>query len=197
MSVFCAVGYSATLARAHVHNLIQWGNFGFGGPKPSPSPSPPLDSLSVKSVPKDLHRKASKGDKVCAVFTDHLRTRDKGRLHWGKVLTVEGSECTSKWQTDKKPNFQSIADVLLIEAAAWAAFHSIPSCDGTSQVLLYPNSDHEATSPKKYVRSAAKVNTQPKVSQTGEALYVNEKPFEVPVGYTSNPRNDQQRCDDF
>jgi hypothetical protein len=80
-------------------------------------------------VPKDLHRKASKGDKVCAVFTHHLRTGDKGYLHWGKVLAVEGSECTIKWQTDKKPNSHSIADVFFTEAAAWAAFHSIPSSD--------------------------------------------------------------------
>ena len=33
-------------------------------PKPSPSPSSPLHGPSVKSVLKDLHRKASKGDKV-------------------------------------------------------------------------------------------------------------------------------------
>ena len=114
-------------------------------PKPSPSPS---HGPSAKSVPKDLHRKASKGDKVCAVFTHHLRTGDKGYLHWGKVLAVEGSECTIKWQTDKKPSSHSIADVFLTEAAAWAAFHSIPSCDSASEAPLYPDSDHEATGPK-------------------------------------------------
>ena len=90
------------------------------------APLPRIEiSPSVESVPKDLHRKASKGDRVCAVFTHHLRTGDKGYLHWGKVLAVEGSECTIKWQTDKKPSSYSIADVFLTEAAAWAAFHSI------------------------------------------------------------------------
>ena len=44
-------------------------------PKPSPSPSSPLHGPSVKSVPKDLHRKASKGDKVCAVTTCVQGTR--------------------------------------------------------------------------------------------------------------------------
>ena len=59
-------------------------------PKTSRSPSSPLRSPSVKSLPKDLHCKASKGDKVCAVFTHHLRSGDKGSLHWGKVFAVEG-----------------------------------------------------------------------------------------------------------
>ena len=77
-------------------------------------------------MPKKLHHKASKGDKVCAVFTHHLRTGDKGYLHWSKVLAVEGSECTIKWQTDKKASSHSIADVFLTEAAAWAAFHTPP-----------------------------------------------------------------------
>ena len=47
------------------------------------------------------------------------------------------------------------------------------------------------------LRSAAQVNTQPGTSQSREALYINKKRFEVPVGYTGNLRNDQQRCDDF
>ena len=166
-------------------------------PKPSPSPSSPLHGPSVKSVPKDLHRKASKGDKVCAVFTHHLRTGDKGFLHWGKVLAVEGSECTIKWQTDKKPSSHSIADVFLTEAAAWAAFHSIPSSDSASEAPLYPDSDHEATGPKTSLRSAAQVNTQPGTSQSREALYINKKRFEVPEGYTGNLRHDQQKCDEF
>ena len=75
-------------------------------------------------MPKDLHRKASKGDKVCAVFTHHLRTGDKGHLHWGKVLALEGSECTIKWQTDKKPSSHSIADVLLTEGMGCFSWHS-------------------------------------------------------------------------
>ena len=166
-------------------------------PKPSPSPSSPLHGPSVKSVPKDLHRKASKGDKVCAVFTHHLRTGDKGYLHLGKVLAVEGSECTIKWQTDKKPSSHSIADVFLTEAAGWAAFHSIPSSDSASEAPLYPDSDHEATGPKTSLRSAAQVNIQPGTSQSREALYINKKRFEVPEGYTGNLRHDQQKCDDF
>ena len=63
-------------------------------PRPSTSPASPLHIPSVKSVAKDLHRKASKGDKLCAVFTHHLHIKDRGYLHWGKVLVVEGSECT-------------------------------------------------------------------------------------------------------
>ena len=118
-------------------------------------------------------------------------------LHWGKVLAVEGSECMIKWQTDKKPSSHSIADVFLTEAGAWAAFHSIPSSDSASEAPLYPDSDHEATDPKTSLHSAAQVNTQPGTLQSREALYTNKKRFEVPVGYTANLRNDQQRCDDF
>ena len=147
-------------------------------------------------MPKDLHRKASKGNKVCAVFTHHLRTRDKGYVHWGKVLAVEGYECTIKRQTDKKPSSHSIADVLLTRVGAWAAFHSIPSSDSASQAPLYPGSDHEATDPKTSLRSAAQVNTQPGTSQSREALYINKKRFEVPEGYTGNPRHNQQKCDE-
>ena len=57
MPEFCAVGYSATLARAQGHNF-------------------------------------------------------KGYLHWGKVLAVEGFECTIKWQTEKKPSSHSITPPL-------------------------------------------------------------------------------------
>ena len=78
----------------------------------------------------------------------------KGYLHWGKVLVVEGSECTIKWQTDKKPSSHSITDVFL------TAFHSIPSLDSASEAPLYPESDHEATDPKTSLRSAAQENTQ-------------------------------------
>ena len=99
-------------------------------------------------MPKDLHHKASKGDKVCAVFTHHLRTGDKGYLHWGKVLAVEGSECTIKWQTDKKASSHSIADVFLTEAAAWAAFHTPPPpCQWTSHANGPPLSKEETWPP--------------------------------------------------
>ena len=126
----------------------------------------------------------------CAVSTHHLRTRDKGYLHWSKVLAVEGSECMIKWQTAEKPSSNSIA-------AVWAAFHSIPNSDSASEAPLYPNSDREPTGPKTSLRIAAQVNTLPGTSQSREALYINEKRFEVPVGYTSNLRHDQQRCYDF
>ena len=43
-----------------------------------------------------------KGNKVCALFTHHLHSGDKDYLHWGRVLVVKGSECTIKWQIDKK-----------------------------------------------------------------------------------------------
>ena len=62
---------------------------------------------------------------------------------------MEGSECTIKWQTEKEPRSHSITDVFL------TAFHSIPSSDSASEALLYPESDHEATDPKKSLRSAA------------------------------------------
>ena len=73
----------------------------------------------------------------------------KGCLHWGKVLAVEGSECTIKWQTDKEPSSHSSTDVFL------TAFHSIPSSDGVSEAPLYLESDHEATDRKTSLRSAA------------------------------------------
>jgi hypothetical protein len=41
------------------------------------------------------------------------------------------------------------------------------------------------------------MNTQPGTSQSREALYINRKRFEVPVGYTGNLCNDQRRCDDL
>uniref|UniRef100_A0A7S4GGQ3 Uncharacterized protein n=1 Tax=Eutreptiella gymnastica TaxID=73025 RepID=A0A7S4GGQ3_9EUGL len=110
---------------------------------------------------------------------------------WGKVLAVEGSECTIKWQTEKKASSHSITDVFL------TAFHSIPSSDSASEAPLYPDSDHEATGPKTSLRSAAQVNTQPGTSQSREALYINKKRFEVPVGYTGNLCNDQRRCDEL
>ena len=47
-------------------------------------------------TPTSLHCTASEGNKVFAVFTHHLRSRDKGYFHWGKVLVVKGCECTIK-----------------------------------------------------------------------------------------------------
>ena len=78
----------------------------------------------------------------------------KGYLHWGRVLAVQGSECTFKWQTEKKPSSHSITDVFL------TAFHSIPSSDSASEAPLYPESDHETTDPKTSLCSAAQQNTQ-------------------------------------
>jgi len=72
-------------------------------------------------------------------------------VHWGKVLVVGGSECTIKKQTDEKPISHSITDMFLAEAAAWAAFDSIPSAD---MATLYPETDHEATDQKILRRSA-------------------------------------------
>ena len=72
----------------------------------------------------------------------------KGHLHWSKVLALEGSECTMKWQTNKKPRSDSITGVFL------TAFHSIPSSDSASEAPLYPESDHEATDLKTSLRSS-------------------------------------------
>ena len=72
---------------------------------------------------------------------------------WGKVFAVEGSECKIKWQTEKKPDSHSTTNVFL------PAFHSIPSSDSASKAPLYLQSDHEASDPKKSLRSAAQHNT--------------------------------------
>ena len=78
----------------------------------------------------------------------------KSYLHWDKVLAVEGSECTIKWQTEKKPSSDSITDVFL------TVFDGIPSSDSASKAPLYLEFDHEATDPKTSLRSAALQNTQ-------------------------------------
>ena len=67
---------------------------------------------------------------------------------------MEGSECTIKWQTEKKASSHSITDVFL------TALHSIPSSDSASEAPLYLESEHEATDPKTSLRSAAQQNTQ-------------------------------------
>ena len=59
-----------------------------------------------------------------------------------KVLAVEGSECTIKWQTEKKASSHSITDVFL------TALHSIRSSDSASEAPLHLESEHEATDPK-------------------------------------------------
>ena len=61
---------------------------------------------------------------------------------WGKVIVVEGSECTIKWQTEMKSCSHYIIDVFL------TAFHTIPSPDSASKARLYPESDHKTYSPK-------------------------------------------------
>ena len=71
-----------------------------------------------------------------------------------KVLAAEGSECTIKWQTEKKASSHSITDVIL------TALHSIPSSDSALEAPLYLESEHEATDPKTSVGSAAQHNTQ-------------------------------------
>ena len=92
----------------------------------------------------------------CEVGYSATLARAQGRNFkgWGKVLAVEGYECTIKWQTEKKPSSHSITDVFL------TAFHSIPSSDSASEAPLYLESDHEATDPKTSLRSAAQQNTQ-------------------------------------
>ena len=73
---------------------------------------------------------------------------------WDKVLAVEGSECTIKWQTEKKAGSHCITDVFLTD------FHSIPSSDSASEAPLYLESEDEATDPKTSLLSAAQQNTQ-------------------------------------
>ena len=67
-----------------------------------------------------------------------------------KVLAVEVSECTIKWQTETKASSHSITDVFL------TTLHSIPSSDSASEAPLYL----EPTDPKTSLRSAAQHNTQ-------------------------------------
>ena len=90
---------------------------------------------------------------MCAVFTHHLRSGDKGHLHWGKVLVVEGSGCTIKWQTDKKPSSHSIADVfrprqlhgLLLIALQVLIVHQRTLCirSLTTKLLTHKRQDDE------------------------------------------------------
>ena len=84
-----------------------------------------------------------------------------------KVLAVEGSECTIKWQTEKKAH--SITDVFL------TALHSIPSSDSASEAPLYLESEHEATHPKTSLRSAAQHNTQTQGDPAKLFLLVSSK----------------------
>ena len=109
-------------------------------PKPSPSLSSPLHSPSgnrSQCVPRERHSYTSKAYNVCAVFTHHSRSSDKGCLQWGRVLAVNAPECTVKWQIDKQPSSRSAIVVFATEAAAWAAFDSIPSFDGTPKSLCF------------------------------------------------------------
>ena len=104
---------------------------------------------------------------------------------------MEGSGCTIKWQTDKKPSSHSIADVFLTEAAALAAFDSIASFDSASEAHLHPESGHEATDPQTSLRLAAQEATQPGTLRSCEILYINGKPFQVPLEYSgSSPATD-------
>ena len=73
---------------------------------------------------------------------------------WGKVLAVEGFECTVKWHTEKKASSHCITDVFL------TALHSIPRSDSASEAPLYLESEHEATDPERFLRRATQQNTQ-------------------------------------
>ena len=73
-------------------------------------------------------------------------------MHWGKALIVEGSECTIKWQTDKKSSSHYIVGFFFNEAAASIAFRSIPSYDSLSEAPLYQDSDHKDRDPKESLR---------------------------------------------
>ena len=90
---------------------------------------------------------------------------------WGKVLVVEGSECTIKWQTKKKLGSHFIRDVFLI------AFHSIPSSHSASEAFLYLEPGHEAADPKTSLRSAFQQNTQTQSDPTRLFTFIS---FEVP-----------------
>ena len=59
-----------------------------------------------------------------------------------KVHAVEGSDCTIKWQTEKKASSHSITHVFL------TALHSILSSDSASEAPLYLEFEHKATDPK-------------------------------------------------
>ena len=70
------------------------------------------------------------------------------------MLAVEGSECTIKWQIEKKRSSHCITNVFL------TAFHSIPSSDSASEAPSYLESDPDASDPKTSLHSAAQPNTQ-------------------------------------
>ena len=92
----------------------------------------------------------------CEVGYSRTLARAQGHKFkgWGKVHAVESSECTIKWQKEKKASSHSITDVFL------TAFHCILSSDCASEAPLYLESEHEATNPKTSLCSAAQHNTQ-------------------------------------
>ena len=113
----------------------------------------------------------------CEVGYSASLARAKGHNFkgWHKVLAVEALECTIKWQTEKKASSHSITDVFL------TALHSIPTSDSASEAPLYPESEHEATDPKRSLRSAAQQNTQTQGNPAKLFLLVS---FEVPRATT-------------
>ena len=98
-------------------------------------------------------------------------------LHWDKLLAVEGSECTVKWQTDKKPSSHSIADVFLTEAAAWAAFHSIASSDSASEAPFFfyawglPPGEHYSKRPNHGQERSWRAEVQSKKKYIQQIVY--------------------------
>ena len=113
-------------------------------------------------------------------------------MHWGRVLTAKGSDCTIKCQTDKNPSSHSTADVFVTAAAAWAVFNSIAS-DSASEAPLYPEPDPEPTDPQTSPRSAEVGGASP----AQELLYIAGRGFEMPSGYTGYLPTDQGRCNDL
>ena len=74
-------------------------------------------------------------DNVCAVFTHHLPSGDKGSLHWGSVLAHRGDRLTIKWQTDKELQDCTVEDVYQDEKAARVAAKGTAVVDVQPQVV--------------------------------------------------------------
>ena len=117
----------------------------------SQNPAIPLLSVarSMSQVAKDLHHKASKGDKVCAVFTHHLRTGDKGYLHWGKVFAWRALSAQSSGRLIRKRVLIQLQMCFLLRQLHGLLFipPPPPPCQWTSHANGPPLSKEETWPP--------------------------------------------------
>ena len=104
-------------------------------------------------------------DNMCAVFTHHLPSADKGFVHWGRVFARTGDRLTIKWQTDKEPQDCNMAYVYQDEKPARAA-----------------------------AKGTALVDAQPMVVKLRPMLNIGKEQFLVPETYGGNLQYDETMC---